>query len=110
MYETHLLERKGQFQINDSCKSIDVTTDSKYLLATANTRGVKIFSTKNGDLISDIITPGIQRKLVLLSYSNTKFIVVSEEPGKQSCIRIYDMKAALEWGTKRGDDVMKHDF
>jgi len=82
MYETHLLERVGQFQINDSCKSIDVTTDSQYLLATANTKGVKIFSIKTGDLISDICTPGIQRKLVELSYSNKKFIVISEEPGK----------------------------
>ena len=62
MYETHQLERVGLFQINDSCKSIDVTKDSKYLLATANTKGVKIFSIKNGDLIADLNTPGIQRK------------------------------------------------
>jgi hypothetical protein len=49
MYNTFLMERIGLFQINDSCKSIDVTKDSKYLLATATTKGVKIFDTSNGD-------------------------------------------------------------
>ena len=37
---------------------------------------------KDGDLISDICTPGVQRRLVELSYSNKKFLVISEEPGK----------------------------
>jgi hypothetical protein len=59
MYETHTLERVGLFQINDSCKSIDITKDSRLLLATANTKGVKIFSTKTGDLLADINTPGV---------------------------------------------------
>ncbi len=49
MYNTFLMERIGLFQINDSCKSIDITKDSKYLLATATTKGVKIFDTSNGD-------------------------------------------------------------
>lgn len=54
MYETEKLERIGLFQINDSCKYIDITKDSKYLLATATTRGVKIYNISNGDLIADI--------------------------------------------------------
>lgn len=49
MYNTYLLERTGLFQINDSCKSMDVTKDSKILLATATTIGVKIFDVQNGD-------------------------------------------------------------
>lgn len=59
MYNTFLLERVGLFQINDSCKSIDVTKDSKYLLATATTKGVKIFDTTNGDQVAEINVPGI---------------------------------------------------
>ena len=38
MYSTQMLNRVGLFQINDSCKSIDVTKDSKYLFATATTK------------------------------------------------------------------------
>ena len=49
MYNTYLLERIGCFQIKDSCKSIDVTKDSKLLLAAATTVGIKIYDTSNGD-------------------------------------------------------------
>ena len=62
MYNTTMLERIGVFQIQDSCKSIDVTKDSKYLLATATTTGVKIFDTRNGDMLAEIPVPGIMCK------------------------------------------------
>ena len=52
MYNTHLLERVGCFQIKDSVKSIDVTKDSKYVLAAATTLGIKIFDTSNGDEVA----------------------------------------------------------
>ena len=82
--------------------------DSKYLFATANTKGVKIFNTNDGTLVSDINTPGIQRKQVELSYSNTRFIVVTEEKEKQCAMRFYDTKKALEWGKKEGN--LDHEF
>ena len=74
-----MLERVGLFQINDSCKSIDVTKDSKYLFATATTKGVKIFDCKNGDHLAEIETPGIVTKQVELSFSDKMFIVVFED-------------------------------
>lgn len=49
MYNTHLLERVGIFQIDDSCKSMDLTKDSKHLLAAATTIGIKIYDASNGD-------------------------------------------------------------
>lgn len=49
MYDTYMLERKGCFQIKDSCKSIDITKDSKVLLAAATTTGVKMFDITNGN-------------------------------------------------------------
>ena len=70
MYDTVTLERLGLFQIEDSCKSIDVTKDSKYLLATATTKGVKIFDCSNGDLIAELKIPGIKTNQVELSYSD----------------------------------------
>lgn len=107
MYETHLLERIGLFQINDSCKSIDITKDSKLLLATATTKGVKIFDTKNGDLLADIEVPGIVRKQVALSYSDKRFIVVTEDPMRQSSMKMYDLKEALDWGKDKKDGLLK---
>ena len=54
MYDTVSLERLGLFQINDSCKSIDISKDSKLLFATATTKGVKVFDTKTGDLLTEL--------------------------------------------------------
>jgi hypothetical protein len=65
-----MLERIGLFQINDSCKSIDVSKDSKLLLAAATTVGVKIFDTSNGDKIAEIPVQSMITKLVELSFSD----------------------------------------
>ena len=60
MYNTYLLERVGLFQIGDSCKSMDITKDSKLLLATATTKGVKVFDTTNGDQRCTVAISGIR--------------------------------------------------
>ena len=39
MYETFQLVRLGVFQIKEACRSIDITKDSKYLIAGATTVG-----------------------------------------------------------------------
>jgi translation initiation factor 3 subunit I len=98
VYNTHLLERVGLFQIKDSCKSIDVSKDSKLLFATAVTKGVKIFDVSNGEELSMIEIPGIQIKQVELSYSDKFFVVLYEDRNRESFIRIYSVKDALEWG------------
>ena len=94
MYNTHQLERVGLFQINDSCKSIDVTKDSKYLFATATTKGIKIFDCTNGDLVAEMDIPGIYVKQVELSFSDKQFAVVYEAKGnnnqRESFIRVFN--------------------
>jgi len=102
MYNTHVLERIGVFQINDSCKSIDVSKDSKYLLATATTYGVKIFDTKNGDVVAEVKVPGIFCKQVEMSFSDKQFLVVYADKG-QTFVRIYSMKDALAHGKQQKD-------
>ena len=106
MYETNTLQRVGMFYINDSCKSIDVSTDSKLLFATSTTKGVKIFDTSNGELLADIKVPGVIRKQVQLSYSNKKFLVVTENGPQQSSMKIYNTKDALDWGKNEG--ILSH--
>lgn len=90
MYNTKMLERVGLFQIYDSCKSIDVSKDSKLLFATAVTKGIKIFDVQNGDEIAMIEVPGLQIKQVELSYSDKYFVVLYEDRARESYIRIYD--------------------
>lgn len=102
MYSSDLLERVGLFQINDSCKSIDVTKDSKLLFATATTQGIKIFDCTNGDLLAEMEMPGIQTKKVELSYSNTQFMVVYEDAKRDNYVRVFSVKAALAHGVKKG--------
>ena len=43
LYETTQLTRIGVFNIKESCRSIDVTKDSKYLFAAAATIGFNIW-------------------------------------------------------------------
>lgn len=102
MYNTHLLERVGLFQINDSCKSIDVTKDSKLLFATATIKGVKIFDCNNGDLLAEMMMPGIQTRKIVLSYTNKQFAVIYENLAGENFIRIFNVKDALDHGKKDG--------
>lgn len=99
MYNTHMLERVGCFQIKDSCKSMDVTKDSKLLLAAATTSGIKIFDTATGAQKAELVIPGtvIKVRQVELSYSDKEFLVVYEDHGK-CFIRIYDLKKVLANG------------
>ena len=70
MYKTDTLERVGLFQINDACKSIDVTADSKLLFATATIQGIKVFDCSDGAQLVEMEMPGIRTNKVALSYSN----------------------------------------
>jgi len=108
MYSTHLLDRVGLFQINDSCKSIDVTKDSKLLFATATTKGVKVFDCKNGDLLAEMTMPGIKTSQVELSYSDKQVLVVYEDKNRDTFIRIFNVKDVLEWGKKDGQPQYVH--
>jgi len=102
MYRTDTLERLGLFQIGDSCKSIDVTKDSKLLFATSVTRGVKVFDCKNGDKVAEITVPGVYTKWVELSYSDKYFLVIYEDRAKDSWMRIYKVEDVLKWGKSEG--------
>lgn len=50
MYNTYDCSRIGVFTNKDALKSIDISTDSKWLLAAATTVGVLIFSVHDGTL------------------------------------------------------------
>ena len=60
MYNTFKCDRIGQFDVKAACNSIDVTKDSKYLLATQTTFGVYVFKIEDGSLLGKIKMPSIQ--------------------------------------------------
>lgn len=102
LYNTYVLERIGCFQIKDSCKSIDVTKDSKYLLAAATTIGIKIFDVMTGEQKAELVVKGavVKIKQVELSFSDKYFIVIYEDKS-ESFLKIYDLKKVLAAGMSK---------
>ena len=95
MYNTYDCSRIGVFNINEACKSIDVSKDSKWLLAAATTYGVHIFSVMDGELKAKVEVPGIQTKQTEFALGDKKFLVMYDQD-KKSYIRIYDTQKALK--------------
>ena len=58
MYDTYQCIRAGTFHCDSACYSVDITTDSKYCLATASVVGVNIFDTATGEKVADVNVPG----------------------------------------------------
>jgi len=57
MYDTFQCVRAGQFDVQSACTSIDVTKDSKYLLATS-IDGIYVFNVKDGSTAAAMTVPG----------------------------------------------------
>lgn len=54
MYDTFQCIRTGLFEVGDACRSIDVTKDSKYLIATSATEGFRVFNVANGKQVTKV--------------------------------------------------------
>ena len=106
MFSTHQCERIGVFEIKEACRSIDVTKDSKYLLASATTKGFHVFSVENGTKLATVNVPGLQCKHIALSYSDKQVLVLYDD-GKKSFIRIYDFKRCMEAGITNSETEEK---
>lgn len=102
LYETAQLTRIGVFNIKESCRSIDVTKDSKYLFAAAATIGFNIYDVQTGKKILDIHVPGLNSKQVVLGYGDKQILCLYENE-KQSYIRIYDTQKVLS--SSNGKDI-----
>ncbi|CDW80688.1 eukaryotic translation initiation factor 3 subunit i-like [Stylonychia lemnae] len=100
MYNSYDQSRVGVFNVNQAVKSIDVSKDTKYLLASSTTEGYQIFDCMTGQLISKIAIPrsSIQVKHVEFALGDQQFLVVYEH-AKRSYIRIQDTASALKGQT-----------
>ena len=70
--------------MSDAVKSIDVTKDSKYLLAAGTTFGFCIFDTFNGEELVKTVIPvqNIQTKHVEFSFGDQKFLILYDHAKK----------------------------
>lgn len=57
MYNSYDCSRVGVFSVKEAVKSMDVTKDSKYILAAATTFGYCIFDVMNGNEIARVQLP-----------------------------------------------------
>lgn len=107
MYNTYDCARIGVFKVKEACKSIDVTKNSKYLLAASTTFGYIVFDTSNGNEIARVPLPkqNIQTKHVEFNLGDDKFLIVYDHK-KRSYIRIQDFKTALK-GDNEGDAAIE---
>ena len=96
MYSSYDQSRIGVFSLKEAIKSMDVTKDSKYVLAAGTTFGFCIFNTMNGEELARVQIPvrNIQTKHVEFALGDSKFLIVFDH-NKRSYIRVYDLKSAL---------------
>lgn len=97
MYSTYDCTRIGVFKVKEAVKSIDVSKDTKYLLAAATTFGYCIFNATTGEMLRrfEIPVENIQTKWIEFALGDKEFLVVYDHK-KRSYIRIQDLKSALE--------------
>ena len=57
VYDTFQCVKTGQYMVNSACTSIDVTKDSRYLLATS-VDGVIVFNVADGSRVANLVAPG----------------------------------------------------
>lgn len=98
MYHTSDCRRLGVFNIGVACKCIDVSKDSKYLLASSTTDGFHLFEVEGGRLVAKVKVPSLRHSHVEFSFSDKYILVVSEEKGSKSTLRIYETAACLAAG------------
>ena len=83
--------------MQSACNSIDVSSDSKYVLATSES-GIIVFNIKDGTKAAEFTIPGYRKMQVALAYGDSKFLVLYMER-KTTLIRIYDLNTVVAGGT-----------
>ena len=104
MYDTYQCTRSGTFNTGSACNSIDLTKDSKYLLAAAAVTGVCIFNVATGEKVAEIEVPGNLAVTTKLAFGDKLFFCMYKHE-KYSVIRVYELAEALKCGTT---DTPKH--
>merc|ERR1712166_185529 len=59
MFNTKQCERIGVFDTKEACRSIDITKDSKYLIASPTTIGFQVYTVADGKMIRQVQVPGL---------------------------------------------------
>lgn len=100
MYETFQLVRVGVFKINEACRSIDITKDSKHLIVAATTVGVQIYDISNGKRLASVQVPGVYSKMVALAYGDKQIMCLFDH-NQRSYIRVFTTADCLAGNTPK---------
>lgn len=104
MYETSQCIRLGLFDVKEACRSIDVTKDSKYLIAASVTVGYIVFNVKDGKTVTTVrVQPSHQFKQVALSFGDKELLTIADYQ-KSSVIRIFDFEHSIK---KKEDEAAR---
>ena len=79
MYKSYDCTRVGVFKIKEAVKSMDVSKDSKYLLAVGTTFGCVIYNVFNGEELKRVKIPAtssIMTKYIEYAYGDKEFLIV----------------------------------
>lgn len=98
MYDTFQCARTGTFYNGSACLSFDVTTDSKYLVASSTVTGANIFEVATGKKLAEVNVPGNFAYHVSLAYGDKQFFVMYRD-GKTIYLRIFDLDNVLKCAT-----------
>ena len=79
--------------MQSACTSIDITKDSKHLLATS-VDGVIIFNVKDGTTAASMSVPGNRKIQTGLSFGDKQFFLIYMDK-KVTSIRIYNLADVL---------------
>jgi hypothetical protein len=83
--------------VQSAVNSIDVTKDSKFVLATSEA-GIIVFNVRDGSKAAEFTIPGYRKMQVTLAFGDSKFLVLYMER-KTTNIRIYDLSTVIAGGT-----------
>lgn len=100
MYDTFQCQRIGIFQNDNACTSIDITVDSKYLLASSSVTGANLFEVATGKRICNIDVPGNYAYQVGLSFGDKLFFIMYRDNNKLIYLKIYDFQQVLAAAAK----------
>jgi len=92
------------FDVKEACRSIDVTKDSKYLIAASVTVGYIVFNVKDGKTVTTVrVQPSHQFKQVALSFGDKELLTIADYQ-KSSVIRIFDFEHSIK---KKEDEAAR---
>lgn len=104
MYDTKQLVRIGVFNVKEACRSIDLTKDSKYIVASATTYGINVYECLTGKLVARVEVPGMLSKQVSFAFGDKQLFCL-HDVDKRSYLRLFEFSDILASGVSSSNEA-----